>query len=226
MHDTSQKIIRILVVDDHTLFRELLARDLERQSGFEVIGTCDSVRAALAIVSSMPVDIVLLDIDLGHEQGSDFLTAAREIGFAGSVVVVTAGVYSAEATRLIKNGASAIFKKSDPLAELLEMIADVAAGRAKPQQLETVTPLEPERPLHRPLSVRERQVLRLIFDGRANKEIASNLDITESLVKEVIQRLFYKTGVRSRGQLVRVAVEKYWDEVTIAQDESDPGETE
>jgi DNA-binding NarL/FixJ family response regulator len=65
--------------------------------------------------------------------------------------------------------------------------------------------------IKRPLTRREREVLRLVFRGQTNKEIANEMDASESLVKALVQQLFQKTGVRSRAQLVRVAVERYWD---------------
>ena len=209
--------IRIIIVDDHTLFRDLLARDLARHKDFEIVGTCATVQNALALVSREAVDVVLLDIDLGHEQGGEFLSRAADAGFTGKVIVVTAGVYASEATRLARLGASAIFRKHEPSDALAPMIRDVAAGLFPPLP-DTVDEADTGSPaLHRPLSMREAQVLRLIFDGKANKEIAEQLQIGESLVKEVIQRLFRKTGVRNRGQLVRVALEKYWDEITSSE---------
>jgi DNA-binding NarL/FixJ family response regulator len=65
----------------------------------------------------------------------------------------------------------------------------------------------------RPFTARERQILRSVFSGKSNKEIAHEMTISESLVKAVLQQLFAKTGVRSRSQLVRTAIERHWKEL-------------
>src|ERR1035438_6928781 len=85
--------IRILAVDDHTLFRESVARLLAAEPDFEIAGHCASAGEALRLVAKTPVDVVLLDYDLGDGKGTDFLAKAQSVGFAGRVLVVTAGVY-------------------------------------------------------------------------------------------------------------------------------------
>jgi two-component system, NarL family, nitrate/nitrite response regulator NarL len=103
--------IRILLVDDHSLFQESLSRLLEAEPDFRVVGSCASASEAVAILSREKVDIVLLDHDLGEEQGSLFLDAARRSGFAGRVLMVTAGMSDAGTLRALESGASGIFLK-------------------------------------------------------------------------------------------------------------------
>src|SRR6202795_4159325 len=78
--------IRILLLDDHTLFRDGLSRLLDSEPDFEIAPNCSSVPEALEIVPKQPVDIVLLDHDLGEETGSDFLVRAREAGYSGRLL--------------------------------------------------------------------------------------------------------------------------------------------
>ena len=205
--------IRILLVDDHALFREGLARLLGAEDDFEVTAHCGSASEGLQSLASTKIDLVLLDVDLGSERGADFLVEARRQGFDGPVLVVTAGMTDAEAALLIARGAAGIFLKENSAQLLAEGIRTVAEGRAWIDQrhLASLVGSRQARQSGEPrgLTEREREVLRGVFDGLANKEIASRLQVSESAVKAVLQQLFHKTGVRTRGQLVRVALERY-----------------
>src|ERR1051325_8039726 len=112
---------------DHALFRESVARVLEDEPHFKV-EHCASIREALAMMAGHPVDLVLLDHDLGSERASHFLPAARQAGFEGRVLVVTAWVSNTEARRLLRQGASGIFLKQAPLSQLTASIRAVIAG--------------------------------------------------------------------------------------------------
>jgi DNA-binding NarL/FixJ family response regulator len=208
---------RILLIDDHALFREAIARLLAAQTDIEVIGEGATVGEGLEIVKSRPVDIVLLDINLGFEQGGAFLNLARAEGFSGKVLVVTAGVSKLEAGRLLQRGCAGIFLKHERPQLLIEKIREIMKGTNQPERESTdivLTELKNgDRETQRPLTPRERQVLCGVFSGRTNKEIAHKLGVSESLVKAFVQQLFLKAGVRSRAQLVRAAVERYWKEL-------------
>ncbi len=205
--------ISALLVDDHSLFRESVARVLADDPGLE-IEHCGSIREALQILSQRRFDLVLLDHDLGSERASQFLPAARQAGFEGRVLVVTAWISGTEARRLMRQGVSGIFLKHAPLSELSESIRIVAAGGtwidrsfAREQSMESS---ETPAPL---FNDRQKRVLRYVVEGLSNKEIAWHMQISESYVKAILQGLFQKTGVRTRGQLVRVAFEQYEDQL-------------
>jgi DNA-binding NarL/FixJ family response regulator len=208
---------RILLIDDHALFREAIARLLAAQTDIEVIGEGATVGEGLEIVKTRPVDIVLLDINLGFEQGGAFLNLARAEGFSGKVLVVTAGVSKFEAGRLLQRGCAGIFLKHQRPQLLIEKIREIMKGTDEIEREATnivLTELKNgDREAQRPLTPRERQVLCGVFSGRTNKEIAYKLGVSESLVKAFVQQLFRKAGVRSRAQLVRAAVERYWKEL-------------
>lgn len=206
--------IRTLLVDDHALFRESVSRALAAEPDLEV-EHCASIREALALLAERHFDLVLLDHDLGSERASQFLPAARQNGFEGRVLVVTAWVSETEARRLLRQGVAGIFLKESPLGELSANIRTVAAGGTLPEQ-----PFA--RADHPPSALpenaagftdRQRRALRFVLEGLSNKQIAWRLQISESYVKSILQSLFQKTGVRTRGQLVRVAFEQYEDQL-------------
>ena len=208
--------IRILLVDDHTLFRESLARLLAAEPDFAVVGACAASSEALAIVSRAPVDVLLLDFDLGPENGADLLRRLHAAGFTGRILVVTAGVTPQETSELLRGGVAGVFLKHDPPASLCRSIRDVAAGRVCLDQSLLTDAVrtragESGRSRSTQLTERERQVLSFLLDGLTNKEIADRLGASESAVKSTLQQLFAKASVRTRSQLVRFALEHYGD---------------
>ena len=213
-----QNRIHILVVDDHTLFRESVTRLLAAEPDFAIAGHCASADEALRLVETTPVDVVLLDYDLGDGKGTEFLAKAQARGFTGRVLVVTAGVSELEAAEMIRLGIAGILRKHCSPAALAQSIRDVSGGKEyfEPGYLRSVlvgvTASRPEG-RRKKLTDRERQVLHYVFEGLANKEIAERLQVSESSVKATLQQLFAKTGVRTRSQLVRTALENYKDEL-------------
>lgn len=206
---------RILLIDDHSLFREAIARLLGREADFEIVGECATVDEGVAVLGSSAVDVVLLDIDLGLQQGGAFLPLARAAGFQGKILVVTAGVSRLEAARLVERGCAGIILKQERPEVLIERIRAIT-GRsgtdaAPPPLPETLGLQGVDEPA--PFTAREIQVLRAVFAGQTNKEIAFTLGVSEPLVKAVLQQLFSKTGVRTRSQLVRIALERHWKEL-------------
>ncbi len=207
--------IRLLIIDDHPLVREGIGRLLEAEPDVQVAGQCASVGAALQVLRHSPCDVVLLDYDLGAERGSEFLRQLRETSWTGRVLVITAGVTDRQALELLNGGADGIFHKTNSPDALIEAIRHVIRGErwlVDPYRRILEEGIA-EPPAAKQLTNREAQVLRAVVEGLANKEIAAKLDVSESAVKAVLQQLFYKTGVRTRSQLVRLALERYRDEV-------------
>src|ERR1051326_1021545 len=191
------KTIRALLVDDHALFRESVSHVLEAEPDLEV-QHCASIREALPMLAQQHFDLVLLDHDLGSERASQFLPAARQGGFDGKVLVVTAWVSENEARRLLRQGVSGIFLQAAAMADLTEGIQTILEGgtwldpsfqamREEPSDAQKAAPVFNER---------QRKVLRFVLEGLSNKEIAWRLQISESYVKAILQSLFQKTGVR------------------------------
>jgi two-component system nitrate/nitrite response regulator NarL len=210
--------VRLLLVDDHALFREGLARLLAAEPDFVIAGQCGDTDEALSILAAQPVDVVLLDVDLGPQRGSALLSRARKVGFAGRILLVTAGLSDEEAGWFLREGAAGILLKHDSPAVLARSIRRVMDGEASVDQRVLASLLRGrsdarEEEAKPSLTERERDVLRGVFEGLANKEIAARLGISESSVKAALQQLFHKTGVRTRSQLVRIALEEYRDQL-------------
>ena len=209
-----QQKARALLVDDHALFRESVCRVLADQPDLE-LSHCGSIREALRLLGQHTYDLVLLDHDLGGERASQFLPAARQVGFEGRVLVVTAWVSDTEARRLLRQGVAGIFLKEAPLSQLIESIRTVLSGGTWLDPSFARGGVADESGTTSPavFNERQRKVLRFVLEGLSNKEIAWRLQISESYVKAILQSLFQKTGVRTRGQLVRVAFEQYDDQL-------------
>ena len=205
-------------MDDHSLFRDSLSRLLQTEAGFRIVGSCATVAEALPIVANQQAserpDIILLDYDLGEEQGIAALEEIRKRGYQGRVLMVTAGMSDAAAVRVLETGSEGIFLKHSSPAQLVEAIHRMMTGepwldpRAMRSVIAGAARKSEEGQGAQALTQRERTVLQGVFEGLTNKEIAAQLGVSEGSVKAVMQQLFDKTGVRTRSQLVRIALEK------------------
>lgn len=203
--------IRLLIVDDHILFREGLQRLLESESDFETVAVCGTAAEALQVLARSAVDLVLLDFDLEDDTGARFIVFATTAGYQGKILMVTAGMSPLDIAVVRKLGISGIFLKHDSPRSLLEAIRRVAEGGVwmdpKPQTKEPgATKADETAEEH--LTPREQKVLRGVFEGLTNKEMAHEIGVSQSSVKATLQQLFDKMGVRTRGQLVRIAIER------------------
>ena len=207
--------IQILLIDDHSLFRESLSRLLQTESDFHIAGSCATATAALAVPCLKDIDVVLLDYDLGEEEGTLFLEQASRCGFTGRILLVTAGMSDTMMFRTLQSGSSGVFLKHSPPGHLVEAIRKVVAGEmwldpgVARSIVAAATSGSAPKGGSQELTYREQAVLKGVFEGLTNKEIGARLTLSESSVKAVLQQLFDKTGVRTRSQLVRIALERH-----------------
>ncbi len=213
---TAKKPLRLVLVDDHEMVREGLARMLEKEPDLKVVGQCASVAEALVLIQ-FHVDMVLLDVDLGEERALGFVEAAVKANFEGKILVVTAGISGSEAVRLLQAGVAGIVHKRHSGRSLCEVIRKVASGqpfleeRYLPALMRSV---DRSKPLVLPkLTERDRAILRHVLAGLTNREIGARLEISEGAVKASLRLLFDKVSVKSRSQLVKVALEQYQDQL-------------
>lgn len=204
--------IRILVVDDHSMFREGLVATLNREAGFEVC-EAGSVAGALVQLDAAPCDVLLLDYDLGNERGTDLLDRLDRMTFDGLVVILTGfvGAIPDDVTR--RYDVDGIISKAHSVEWLAGKLRELQEGGSYFDP-DTHSAFDDSLSGWRPISewdvrltARERDTLRHIMNGCTNKEIAAIYRITESGVKRTVQRLFRKTAAHTRSQLVRIALE-------------------
>jgi two-component system, NarL family, nitrate/nitrite response regulator NarL len=205
--------IRVLLVDDEVLFRESLSRYLAEQPGFEVAGECGSAAEAQELLKTLPADVVLLNFDFGTKGGKTLLAAARHAGYRGQFLIVAGKIQTKDLAAALKLGAAGVFLKSDVPERLVEVIRIVAGGAAwvDPSLLHLLAdklaqPADDREP-SRPLTERQEAVLQGILRGLTNLEIANQIGVSEGTVKAVVQGLFRRSGVRTRAQLVREALD-------------------
>lgn len=217
LDSTIASTIRLLLLDDHAMFRQGLARVLEKEPGFTVVAQCASAAAAIKELSGSGTNMILLDVDLGAERAIDFISDARKQGFKGQILVVTAGVSDQVAVQLIQAGVAGILHKHHSAEDLCAAIRQVVSGEVyleKPYMASLFRTVDKTRPASRTkLTERDKVVLRFIFQGLTNREISIRLHISESGAKSALRQLFDKLGVRTRAQLVKVALEQYRDQL-------------
>lgn len=207
--------IDLLILDDHSLFRVSLAKWLDTEPGFHVAAHCATAAEALEALARHPVDVLLLDFDLGQDHAFPLIRKVREAGHLAKILMVTAGMPDADVVRALGLGISGIFLKHSPPALLGEAIRKVAQGETWIDQscIQALVQAVESRPAAKPgnmreLTGREQSVLDGVCEGLSNKEIASRLGLSEASVKSAMQQLFLKASVRTRSQLVRVALEE------------------
>lgn len=218
MSTATDDIINILLVDDHAMFREGLARLLEKEPALKIVGQCSSSAEALAMLKRSGTNMVLLDVDLGGDRALHFITEARKKGFEGQVLVVTAGITGPEAVQLVQSGVAGILHKHHTGVMLRDAIRRVASGGAclEDEYLGSLfrsvdrTKTQDNKAQ---LTDREKKLLRFIFQGLTNKEIGEHLTMTEGSVKAALRLLFNKLGTRTRAQAVKIALEQYRDQL-------------
>jgi len=217
--------IRILVVDDHTLFRRGLTALLHRDPQFEVVGDAGDAGEAQRRAQELAPDLILLDNHLPGVTGVDALPALREAAPGAVVLMLTVSEDERDLMDALRAGASGYLLKTiegDALAAAIRramrgesVVAEEMTGKlvaayrlaAMPPPTQASAPTEPASPLDT-LSPREKEILRGIADGQGNKEIARSLGIAETTVKIHVQHILRKLDVSSRVQAAVIAVEQ------------------
>ena len=202
--------LSLFIVDDHALFREGLVRLLGNDPLLHIVGSAATVEQALERLPRTGVDVLIVDYDLGDDTAVTLVRRLREEEYGGRILLVTAGLPNGDALELVRLGVSGIVHKQHSPEELHRSIVDVAGGKVFIEQryLQSLVESAAQKPSRPWLTARESEVMRLLLEGCTNKEIGNELRVSESAVKACLQALFAKTGVRTRSQLVRVALEQ------------------
>ncbi len=203
--------IRILLADDHTMFREGVKQVLVSTDGFEVVGEASNAAQVLEKVRQTKCDVVILDISMPGRDGIDVLKQLKQLNPHLQVLILSMYPEDQYAFRAIKAGASGYLTKNKAAAELIEAIRRVAAGRKYisadvAEQLALEIERDEDKPLHQKLSDREYQVMCLIASGKAVGQIAEELAISVSSVSTMRSRILKKFGMKSNAEITRYAI--------------------
>jgi DNA-binding NarL/FixJ family response regulator len=204
---------RILLADDHTMFRQGLRELLERTGEFEIVGEATTGRQALERAAALRPDIVLLDIQMPELDG---VAVARQLAQQmPDVKVIMLTMYRQDQHLLeaIKAGARAYLLKDADAEELIDVLGRVQRGEAVLDPSVTLRVFDELRRLSvspdaEPLTERERDILQLLAAGYDNRTIAARLFLSEKTVGNRLSEIFQKLGVSNRTQAALVAVQR------------------
>ncbi len=207
-------MIRLLVVDDHPIFRHGLISVLQQYPEFEVVGQATNGVEAVAEASKLQPDIIIMDIRMPGGNGVEATIALQQRLSQVKVLILTVSDREDDLFTAIKAGAKGYLLKSVGLQELIDSIRLVANGEAIVSPSMAVRLLEEFKQSGqdrankdpRGLSPREKEVLQLIAQGGSNKEIADNLFISETTVKAHLRSILEKLHVRNRAEAVALAM--------------------
>lgn len=212
----SSAVITVMVVDDHPMWRDGVARDLDAH-GFRVVATADGVDAAERIARAVTPDVVLMDMQLGTGSGVDATVKVLAVSPQSQVLVLSASGEQADVLDAVKAGASGYLVKSASITELVEAVRATAAGQAvftaglaglvlgEYRRMST-TPDAPGEELPR-LTDRETEVLRQVAKGLSARQIATRLTISHRTVENHVQSTLRKLQLANRVELARYAIE-------------------
>lgn len=209
---------RIILADDHAMFREGLKVLVSAQTDMEVVGEADNGRTAVALAQQMQPDVVVMDVSMPELNGLKATEKLKALCPHIKILTVTRHTDDSYLQQLLQVGASGYVLKKSASNELIHAIRSVAAGHTylDPAVTEKIVSHavsgRPARgtPANKNLSMREEDVLRLIAWGYANKEIAARLSLSIKTVEVHKFNAMQKMGMRSRIDIVRYALLQGW----------------
>lgn len=230
MYEQTDKIIKILIIDDHQLFREGVKRILAMENNFDVVAEGDDGSTAIKLVEQYQPDVILMDINMPKVNGMEATRQLIETYPDVKVLILSIHDDESYVTHVLKTGASGYLLKEMDADSLIEAVRVVADGGAyihpkvthnlikEYRRLATDTSPEVEigfreveyrRPLHI-LTRRECEVLQLMTDGKSNRSIGEILFISEKTVKNHVSNILQKMNVNDRTQAVVEAIKSGW----------------
>lgn len=208
------KKIRYMIVDDQQIIREGISGMLQRESELELVAVAENGEEAMRLAMELKPDIILMDLRMPIMDGVEAIRRIRPICPETKFIILT--VYNNDEFIFegIRAGARAYLMKDISKEELVKVIKEVAQGKAYLQPeltnklIERISELPEISPAATRFSEREMDVLRLLVDGKSNKEIATALSLSEHTVKTHIANIFSKLEVNSRAEAVTRAIQK------------------
>jgi DNA-binding NarL/FixJ family response regulator len=200
-------MIRVLLVDDHELFRSSLRLRLEREDGIVPVGEAGTAEQAVVKTRAVQPDVILLDLVLPRRNGSDIIPDLLRVSPAPKVLVVSSHTQPTSVRQAITAGARGYVPKRASDTELIEAIRQVAAGgRYVDPDLGAQLVVADRQPALDPISDRERDVLHLLALGYTNQEISKKLYISRRTVDTHRAHVMLKLRLATRAELVLFAL--------------------
>jgi DNA-binding NarL/FixJ family response regulator len=218
--------IRVLLADDHTMFRQGLKEMLSTDGDIEVVGEADNGRDAVALARRVKPGVVILDVEMPVMGAAEAMEALLRISPPPKVLIVTMYDNSRLVRELLARGASAYLVKSASLKELLAAVRTAARSPLGPPGENVILAVpravleQVEQDAEDTPSGRELEILLLAARGLSNREIAASIHISEATVKRHLANLYAKIGVSSRSEATRKALLQGWitaRDVTLAE---------
>jgi two-component system NarL family response regulator len=201
-----RELIRVLVADDHPILREGLVALINRQTGMKVVAEAADGSEAVALFSRFTPDVAVIDLRMPAMNGIETLTAIRMADPQARLVILTSFASDEDIYRALRAGARGYLVKDAPAEELVKCLRTVhEGGTFIPPAIASKLA---ERVGTAELTAREREVLALVAKGKANREIGSELDVTEGTIKVHVNNILNKLGVASRTEAVNLAVRR------------------
>ncbi|MFO1313070.1 MAG: response regulator transcription factor [Burkholderiales bacterium] len=202
--------ITIVIADDHVLFRQGLAALLREQPGWAVVGEAGSGEEAVELVAALTPDVALLDVEMPGIGGIDAARRIHEISAGTKIVALSMYTSAHYQERMLRAGAAAYLRKSQPIDELVDAVRAVLADEVYdlnlPTPVATAAEVRSARVDADALSEREREVLRLLAQGKRTAVVAEMLGISHKTVETYRTRLQQKLGINDLSGLVRFAI--------------------
>jgi DNA-binding NarL/FixJ family response regulator len=202
---SDERPIRVLIVEDHQVVAEGLAALINHQIDMKVVGEAGSVAETLIAAAELGPDVVLLDFRLPDGTGAEAAAAIREVRPEAKLIFLTREDTDEARFSAVQSGASAFIHKSKAAAEVVKAIRDVARGRTLITPRTIATLLAKRRGIEaqlQSLTVREREVLRLMADGLSSRAIAAKLGISYTTIRTHIRSVGSKLGVHSKLEAI------------------------
>lgn len=200
--------IRILIADDHPIVRDGLISVLETQADFSVIGEAGNGRAILQLLEEKQADVLFLDLNMPEMDGLEVIKMMKAKNMTTRVIVFTVFDSDERIVSAIKAGAMGYLLKGASHAEIFSAVRVVHRGESLLQPIVATRLFQHLSEEQSPLSPRELEVLQLLAKGLTNKELATQLFISERTIKFHLSSIFSKLAVANRTEAVQIALRK------------------
>ena len=198
--------MRLLIAEDQSMLRDAMATLLLMEETIDEVLQAKNGKEAMDILEGSSVDVAILDIEMPEATGLDVLEFIRNKGISCKVIIVTTFKRAGYFERAIKNNVDAYVLKDRSIDELMKTINNVLAGNKEysPELMENIFTN------HNPLSNQEKILLAKVKEGLSNKEISSDLYLSEGTIRNYISNILTKLNCKNRTEAVKKATEEGW----------------